>query len=237
MLKKIKKLTKLDILGIVLTIVFLPIIVINLTLVIKGMINPDEVPMIFNSAPLIVISDSMTIDKEAGTGAFNKNDLIIIKKVDPSSLEKDDIVTYRGRDGDIITHRITDLITDTKDGQEVPAFETKGDYSPGYDFYPVRYEQIIGEYQFRLPKLGGIAMFLQTPAGVIVILLIPVIIVFAVDFLIKRKQQKSSDSKNAELEAEIARLKALQEQLANQENKEEVKEEKVQEETKEESNE
>lgn len=231
MLKKIKKLTKLDILGIVLTIIFLPIIVINLTLVIKGMINPDEVPMIFNSAPLIVISDSMTIDKEAGTGAFNKNDLIIIKKVDPASLEKGDIVTYRGRDGDIITHRITDLITDTKDGQEVPAFETKGDYSPGYDFYPVRYEQIIGEYQFRLPKLGGIAMFLQTPAGVIIILLIPVLIVFAVDFLIKRKQQKTSDSKNAELEAEIARLKALQEQFANQENKEEVKEEKVQEES------
>ena len=36
---------------------------------------------------------------------------------------------------------------------------------------------------------------------------------------------------SAELEAEIARLKALQEQLANQENKEEVKEEKVQEES------
>ena len=223
MLKKIKKLTKLDILGIVLTIVFLPIIVINLTLVIKGMINPDEVPMIFNSAPLIVISDSMTIDKEAGTGAFNKNDLIIIKKVDPASLEEGDIVTYRGRDGDIITHRITDLITDTKDGQEVPAFETKGDYSPGYDFYPVRYEQIIGEYQFRLPKLGGIAMFLQTPAGVIIILLIPVLIVFAVDFFIKRKQQQSSDSKNAELEAEIARLKALQEQQTQ--NEEQSKEE------------
>jgi signal peptidase len=187
------------------------------------MINPDEVPMIFNSAPLIVISDSMTIDKEAGTGAFNKNDLIIIKKVDPSSLEKDDIVTYRGRDGDIITHRITDLITDIKDGQEVPAFKTKGDYSPGYDFYPVRYEQIIGEYQFRLAKLGGIAMFLQTPAGIIIILLIPVLIVFAVDFFIKRKQQQSNNSKTAELEAEIARLKALQEQQTQ--NEEQSKEE------------
>ena len=231
MKEKLKKLTKLDIIGIVLTVIFLPIIIINMTLVIKGMINPEEVPMLFNRAPLIVISDSMTIDKAAGTGEFNKNDLIIIKKVDPSTLEKGDVVTYKGRDGDIITHRITDLVTDKVNGQEVPAFETKGDYSPGYDFYPVTYDQIIGEYQFRLPKLGGVAMFLQTPAGVIVILLIPVIIVFAVDFLIKRKQQKSSDSKNAELEAEIARLKALQEQLANQENKEEVKEEKVQEES------
>lgn len=227
---KLKKLTKLDILGIVLTIVFLPIIIINMTLVIKGMINPDEVPMIFNRAPLIVISDSMTIDKATGTGEFNKNDLIIIKKVDPATLEKGDVVTYKGRDGSIITHRITDLITDKVNDQEVPAFETKGDYSPGYDFYPVRYEQIVGEYLFRLPKLGGIAMFLQTPAGVIVILLIPVLIVFAVDFFIKRKQQQSSNSKNAELEAEIARLKALQEQQA-------PKEEQPKEEQKEESNE
>jgi signal peptidase len=231
MKEKNKKLTNLDILGIILTVVFLPVIIINMTLVIKGMINPEEVPMIFNRAPLIVISDSMTIDKEAGTGEFNKNDLIIIKKVDPSSLEKGDVVTYKGRDGDIITHRITDLITDKKDGVEVPAFETKGDYSPGYDFYPVTYDQIVGEYLFRLPKLGGIAMFLQTPAGVIVILLIPVIIVFAVDFFIKRKQQKSSDSKNAELEAEIARLKALQ---AEQQNKEK---EQLNEQEKEESNE
>ena len=231
MKEKLKKLTKLDILGIVLTVVFLPIIIVNMTLVIKGMINPEEVPMILNRAPLIVISDSMTIDKKAGTGEFNKNDLIIIKKVDPATLEKGDVVTYKGRDGDIITHRITDLITDKKDGVEVPAFETKGDYSPGYDFYPVQYDQIIGEYQMRLPRLGGVAMFLQTPAGVIVILLVPVLIVFAVDFFIKRKQQQSSNSKNAELEAEIARLKALQEQLQNQETQQ------VNEQEKEESNE
>ena len=233
MKEKIKKLTKLDILGIVLTVIFLPIIIINMTLVIKGMINPDEVPMIFNRAPLIVISESMTIDKETGTGEFNKNDLIIIKKVDPATLEKGDIVTYVAQDDKLVTHRIIELMTIEQDGKEVPAFTTKGDYVAGKDFHPVTYDQIVGEYLFRLPKLGGVAMFLQTPAGVIVILLIPVIIVFAVDFLIKRKQQKSSDSKNAELEAEIARLKALQEQLSNQE----TQQENEQEQEKEESNE
>ena len=64
MKEKIKKLTKLDIIGIVLTIIFLPIIIINMTLVIKGMVNPSELPMVFNRAPLIVVSESMTIEKE-----------------------------------------------------------------------------------------------------------------------------------------------------------------------------
>ena len=62
MKEKLKKLTKLDILGIVLTVIFLPIIIINMTLVIKGMINPEEVPMLFNRAPLIVKPDTESID-------------------------------------------------------------------------------------------------------------------------------------------------------------------------------
>lgn len=217
-MKKSFKLNKLDIIGLVLFVVFIPIIAINLTLVIKGFINPDKVPMVFNHAPLIVISDSMTINKENGTGAFNKNDLIIIKKVDPSSLKEDDIITYIATDGAIVTHRINDLITD-KDGN--PAFETIGDYTHAIDPYPITYDQVVGKYLFRLPNAGGIAMFLQKPAGIVVVLFIPVFIILGIDFLKKSKEQKSSESKNAELEAEIARLRALQEQQSSEKTEDE----------------
>ena len=121
--------SSLDILGIALIVLFLPIIIINLVLVIKGAVNPDEVPMVFDSAPLIVISDSMTIDEEAGTGAFNKGDLIIVKRVNPDDLDKGDIITYVSKEGDIITHRITDVFVDSETGERT--FETKGDASPG----------------------------------------------------------------------------------------------------------
>ena len=180
--KKKFKLTKLDIMGIVLFVVFIPIIAINLTLVIKGLVNPDKVPMVFNHAPLIVISDSMTINKENGTGAFNKNDLIIIKKVDPSSLKEDDIMTYIASDGAIVTHRINNLVTD-KDGN--PAFEMIGDYTHAIDPYPITYDQVVGKYLFRLPNAGGIAMFLQKPVGIVVVLFIPVFIILGVYFLKK----------------------------------------------------
>ena len=160
-----KKLSTLNIVGIILIAIFLPIIAVNLTIVIKGWTNPEEIPMVFDTAPLIVISDSMTIDKKADTGAFNKGDLIFVKKVDPTTLKVGDVITYISNDkeGSIITHRIVSIY-------EEGSFETKGDYSPGYDRDPVKHDQVVGKYTGRIAGAGDLAMFFQSPAGVIVLI-------------------------------------------------------------------
>ena len=49
----------LNVVAIVLCVVLLPILVFNCTLIIKGMLNPDEVPSIGKSIPLIVVTESM----------------------------------------------------------------------------------------------------------------------------------------------------------------------------------
>lgn len=202
------KLSTLDILGIVLIVLFLPIIIINFILVIKGAVNPDKVPMVFNTAPLIVISDSMTIDEDANSGAFNKGDLIFVHRINPDELDVDDIITYISKEGDVITHRITDVFEE--DG--VRSFETKGDASPGYDYYAVHYDQIVGVYKgTRLPRLGDVAMFFQTPGGVICVLGIPLVAVLSFDIVKKQKQNKQSQARTDELEAELRRLKEAQE--------------------------
>lgn len=217
-MEKEKKLTTLNIVGIILIVIFLPIIMINLTIVVKGLAKPEEVPMVFNTAPLIVISDSMTIDKKAGTGAFNKGDLIFVKKVDPKTLEVGDIITYISNDeeGSIITHRIVSIYEDG-------SFETKGDYSPGYDRDPVKYEQVVGKYTGRVAGAGDMAMFFQTPTGVIVLIGVPLVAILVVDFFQKRKENDQVSSEKAELEAELARLRA-EKQQQEEASKEEVEE-------------
>lgn len=214
-MEKEKKLTTLNIVGIILIVIFLPIIMINLTIVVKGLTKPEEVPMVFNTAPLIVISDSMTIDKKAGTGAFNKGDLIFVKKVDPKTLEVGDIITYISNDkeGSIITHRIVSIYEDG-------SFETKGDYSPGYDRDPVQYDQVVGKYTGRIAKAGDMAMFFQSPAGVIVLIGVPLLAILVVDFFQKRKENDQVSSEKAELEAELARLRAEKQQQEEQQSSE-----------------
>lgn len=204
-----KKLSTLNIVGIILIAIFLPIIAVNLTIVIKGWTNPEEIPMVFDTAPLIVISDSMTIDKKNDTGAFNKGDLIFVKKVDPTTLKVGDIITYISNDkeGSIITHRIVSIYEDG-------TFETKGDFSPGYDVDPVKHDQVVGVYTGRIARAGDLALFFQTPAGVIVLLGIPLVAILALDFFQKRKENDKVSSEKAELEAELAKLRAEKEALA-----------------------
>ena len=204
-----KKLSTLNIAGIILIAMFLPIIVVNLTIVIKGWTNPEEIPMVFDTAPLIVISDSMTIDKKNDTGAFNKGDLIFVKRVDPTTLKVGDIITYISNDKEksIITHRIVSIYEDG-------TFETKGDYSPGYDRDPVKHDQVVGVYTGRIARAGDLALFFQKPVGVIVLLGVPLVAIIALDFFQKRKENDKVSSEKAELEAELAKLRAEKEALA-----------------------
>ena len=77
--QNITKFGVLNIIGVILLVIFLPLVILNLIFIIQGWIHPDKVPMIFDTALLIVVSDSMTIEKdESGniiSGAFNKNDV------------------------------------------------------------------------------------------------------------------------------------------------------------------
>ena len=178
--------------------------------IIQGWIHPDKVPMIFDTAPLIVVSDSMTIEKdESGniiSGAFNKNDLIFIKKVDPTTLKEGDIITYVAKDGSIVTHRI--FLKGTTEDKNASAFVMKGDYNTSIDQDPISYNQVVGLYKGRIAGIGGVANFLQSPIGVIVVLGLPLACILIIDLIKKKKENQLANSKNAELETELAQLKA-----------------------------
>lgn len=214
-----EKFGKLNIIGIILLVIFLPIIGINTSIVIQGFTDKDDIPMVFGYAPLIVLSDSMSINAVEATGEFNENDLIIIKEIDPDDLKPGDVITYHDfRNNRWITHRIfKDEIN--KDGERV--FITQGDTSPGVDQYPVTYDQVEGIYVTRFAGLGKTVDFLQSTEGVLVVLGIPLLIFFAIDYFSRMKERNQEYSKAAELEAELAALKA---EKAKKEEEEENKE-------------
>lgn len=107
-IKKARSLSTENIIGIVLIAIFFPIIIFNMSLFIKGIVDPSNIPMIFGHAPLIVESDSMSKnDVSYKGGAFNKGDLIIIRKVAIEDLVVDeDIITYVDDYGKLVTHRL-----------------------------------------------------------------------------------------------------------------------------------
>ena len=112
---------------------------------------------LFGYKAFIVLSDSMSAtDFEAG-------DLVIVKNVDPQTLEVGDIISHTSQNsenyGEMVTHKIRELTTD---GEGNPGFITYGTTTDTNDEEVVTYPFVQGRYELSLPKVGLFFQFLKT---------------------------------------------------------------------------
>lgn len=190
----------LTVIGAVLCLIMLPILIINITLIIKSYTNKDEVPQIGGYCPLIVLTGSMEPEISSG-------DLIICKQIDGSAVQVGDVLAFFDPDSTgtaVLTHRVTEITE--QDG--ALAFITKGDANNSEDRTPVPAENLVGAYQFRIPGAGNVAMFMQTTAGLVVCVGIPLILLIAYDIIRRRRFEAQNQKDTAALLAELEALKA-----------------------------
>ena len=189
----------------VICVILSVILVSNLIIIVKGALNPERPPSAFGVTSMIVLSGSMSGD---APDHIEVGDLIITKAVDPETLKVGDVITYMEQGTTAVTHRIIGI---NDDG----SFKTKGDANNAEDREPVLPEKIVGKFVFRIPKLGDIAMFAQTPFGMMVFIGIPLLAYILLDIAVRSKQnkrKKKADEKAKEeadkLKEEVERLKA-----------------------------
>lgn len=165
--------------------------------------------------PYIVLSDSMK-------DTFAVGDLSVSKTVeDPGTLEPGDIITFTSIDpsnyGSVVTHKIREIT----EYEGEPAFVTYGTTTGVDDSYPVPFDNVIGEYKFRLPKMGYFFEFLTTPAGYVTVILIPFLVLIALQgakfFRLVRQyraeQQAELDTQRAQAAAELEEARRMKEEL------------------------
>lgn len=189
--------------GIFLCIILIPILVANVTMIIKGLVNPGKVPTFGGYSPLIVLTDSMFPDIKSG-------DLIIVKSVDASEVKEGDVISFFDPEASgtaVVTHRI---ITVQDDG----SFITKGDANNAEDSAAVPPENLVGLYQLRIAGAGNVAMFLQTTPGLILCVGLPLILLIGYDMIRRRRYEKANKQ---DTDALLAELEALRAQAAGKE--------------------
>ena len=169
----------------------------------------------------IVDSDSMSKTD------FNAGDLIMVKEVDPSTLKEGDIITFISQSGanfgETITHKIRKLTTDARGN---PGFITYGTTTDTDDETVVTYMYVLGKYENKIPKLGYFFNFMKTPAGYVICIFIPFMILIIYqgvkcfmmfrrykkqqleDMQTERDQLATEREKNARILAELQELKA-----------------------------
>lgn len=191
----------LTIIGIVLCVILVPILIINVTLIVKSYTNEDEVPGIGGVKPLIVLTDSMDPKIKSG-------DLIVVGEIEPDDIKEDDIISFfdpAGNGTSVVTHRVIEIIDD---GDGTLSFRTRGDNNNTDDKLPVPEEKLVGVYKFRIPVAGHIAMFMQTTPGLIVCVVLPIILLVGYDVIRRKMYEKNKKDDTDALMQELERLRA-----------------------------
>lgn len=184
--------------NIVILVVLIGVLFVNSIILLSSWMKPDEVPSFFGWKPFITLSGSMESEIYAG-------DLAVVKEVNTKELKVGDVIAFR--QGDIvITHRIKEIKTENG----VTKYITKGDNNNVQDVSPVYENMIEGKFMFKISKLGNVAMFIQTPIGMIVVLAIPVLLLL----LFQSGKEKDTKASQKKMQDEINRLKEENKKLA-----------------------
>lgn len=185
-------------------VILIPVLIVNLTIIFKANKEADKIPDIFGYKPMIVLSGSME-------SKIRKGDLIITKNIDPAKLEEKDVIAFRTADNTVTTHRIIEI--KKIDGKLF--FVTKGDNNNVNDKDMVSEDDIEGIYQFRIPKLGNLLMFIQNPLGFAVIMLSLLIIGILAFFGTSFVSDKNMSEEDEELMKEFEEFKRMKESSKN----------------------
>ena len=108
-----------------------------------------------------MVSPNNTIKK----GGFRSGDVLITKEVDPNTIKKGDVITYRpstnptNASTNFLTHRVVKV--DNKLGNEKGLFfTTRGDANKTDDM-PISASALVGKEIAVIPKIGGILLFIK----------------------------------------------------------------------------
>lgn len=207
-----------------LCVLMLPLLLMNIVLIFKSIVHPNDLPTIFGYKPLIVLSDSMY-------PTIKKGDLIFTQVVDVKDLKPGDVITYREYEDDgktlgtVVTHKIYDITTET-DGEHAGQlkFRTYGINNQRQADGTIRYNadgemvvinmddavyapQIEGRYTSKISGLGSFIYWMQGTWGLIVCIGIPLVAFIVYEFIKRNEEMKIQRASNASANNELEELR------------------------------
>ena len=193
------------VLGAGLCMIFIPVIILNLLLIVSTYLHPETLPGVLGIKPVIVLSGSMEPEIMAG-------DLIFLHNTDTADLKEGDVICYL-ISGKAVTHRIIE-VTAGDDG--LPRYITRGDANNVEDRLAVREDQIQGIWRGgRIEGLGNKILAMQTPVGMLITILCPLLLFILWDVWFRRREDRKELRRGAEERAQLeAELESVKRQLA-----------------------
>lgn len=187
----------LSVTGVVICALILPILVLNIAFLVMSFVYPDEVPGIFGITPMVVVTDSMSPTIRGG-------DMIVDRKVAPENVSVGDIISFFDpadpENKIVMTHRVVSVRM-APDGYR---WTTKGDANNVEDPYEVPESKLVGVYRLKIPIIGEVVLFMRTPLGIFVSVILPILSLVTYDLIRRRIDEKNREHETEALRAELA---------------------------------
>ena len=142
------------VIGIILCVVFGALLLMNITIIVKGLINPDWPPSVFGITPMVVKSGSMSSDTPHRVVS---GDIIELTEEQIKSLKVGD--TFRTQSGDYIETNIVETVSVSENGQIVFTASR-----PAPDHIEVDDLIFVGGGDFQDLQVGQIITFFEATA-------------------------------------------------------------------------
>ena len=189
--------------GVLLCLILAPILIANMTMIIKSYTNADEVPSFGGYCPFIVMTDSMS-------PVINGGDLVIDKVVsDPSEIQKGDIISFfdpASSSNSVVTHRVVEVVKEA----EGISFRTQGDANNTEDDDLVPADKVVGVYLTKISGAGNVILFMQSTPGLVVCIALPILLLIGYDAIRRRRYEKQQQADTEALMKELEELRAKQ---------------------------
>ena len=179
--RKSKEMKRKRIVSICVYIILIPILVYNITLIIKAITNPNETPSCLGIKTYAIISGSMEPN-------INIGDIVVAKSIKnkEESIKVGDVISYRKGQA-VITHRITNI---EKDENGILRISTKGDNNNAEDSERILINNIEGKVITVIPKIGYVTLVLKDKIVIIIIFVIAYIYIEQTEKIKKRKEER-----------------------------------------------
>lgn len=171
---------------------FSGILLVLIIMVISSRASGGE-PQLFGYQLKTVLSGSME-------PTFKTGSLILVEKIkDAQNLKKNEIITFKRDDKNLVTHRIIEVF---KQGDKV-FYRTKGDHNEDPDMQPVLSNNVVARYSgVTIPLIGYLLDYASKPIGMAILLILPGVFLlgfsgFTIRAAIKELEEKAKTSVNA----------------------------------------
>ena len=181
------------------SILFYALIVIVILVVYLLDDQSGQTRVVFGHAAFTVLTGSMQPEIPQGS-------LVIVRTVDPNTINLGDDITFLRRNHRVVTHRVVEII-ENYDESDMRGFRTKGTANPEPDIDVVYAGNVIGKVSWHSSELGLFLTWIRARVWFVVAFLAAFIALLAILRYLARtippKQLQSNESSKSDVSSKV----------------------------------